>query len=56
MDAIKMELDSDSDMSTSLAKHEPKVITAGYVDGQILEPDIMQLHSKVIFKTLMNLH
>jgi hypothetical protein len=50
-----MELDSDSHTSTSLAKHEPEVITAGYVDGQISEPGMMQLHSKVILKTLMNL-
>lgn len=55
MDAIKMELDSDSGTSMSLAKVEPESVTAEYGDGQISEPGMMQLHSKVIYEILMNL-
>ena len=49
-----MERESGSDMSTSRTKREPKVIRAEYVDGQISEPGMVQLHSKVIYMTLMN--
>lgn len=52
MDVIKMELDSDSGTSTSCTKQAPKVIEAEYVDGQILESGMMQLHSKVIIQDL----
>jgi hypothetical protein len=50
MDVIKMELYSDSGTSTSRAKKAPKVIEAEYVDGQIPESGMMQLHSKVIIQ------
>ena len=50
MDVIKMELDSDSGTSTSRTKQAPKVIKVEYVDGQISESDMMQLHSKVIIQ------
>jgi len=50
MDIIKLELDSDSGTSTSCTKQAPKVIKAEYVDGQISESGMMQLHSKVIIQ------
>lgn len=45
-----MELDSDSGTSTSRTKQAPKVIKAEYVDGQISESGMMQLHFKVIIQ------
>jgi hypothetical protein len=50
MDVIKMELDSVSGTSTSHTKQSPKVIKAEYVDEQISESGMMQLHMKVIIQ------
>jgi hypothetical protein len=50
MDVIKMERDSDSGTSTSHTKQAPTVIKTEYVDGQISESDMMQLHFKVIIQ------
>jgi len=50
MDVIKLELNSDSGISTSHTKQAPKVIKAEYVDGQIWKPGMTQLHSKVIIQ------